>query len=60
MKVPKVQTTETIYASGKIDTAVLLRQPKVIDTETGLLVAHPYDDQRVRGNSFSHQEHHWV
>ena len=31
----------------KIDAAVLLRQPKIIDPETGLLVSHPYDDQQL-------------
>ena len=44
----KVQTTQKPSTQVvKIDTAVLLRQPKVIDTETGLLVAHPYDDQKL-------------
>lgn len=44
----KVQTTQKPSTQVvKIDTAVLLRQPKVIDTETGLLVSHPYDDQKL-------------
>ena len=44
----KVQTTQKPSTQVvKIDTAVLLRQPKVIDTETGLLVSHLYDDQKL-------------
>ena len=44
----KIQTTQKPSTQlMKIDAAVLLRQPKVIDPETGLLVSHPYDEQKL-------------
>jgi flagellar M-ring protein FliF len=44
----KIQTTQKPSNQlMKIDAAVLLRQPKVIDPETGLLVSHPYDEQKL-------------
>jgi flagellar M-ring protein FliF len=44
----KIQTTQRPSNQlMKIDAAVLLRQPKVIDPETGLLVSHPYDEQKL-------------
>jgi len=44
----KIQTTQKPSTQLiKIDAAVLLRQPKVIDPETGLLVSHPYDEQKL-------------
>lgn len=44
----KIQTTQKPTTQlMKIDAAVLLRQPKVIDPETGLLVSHPYDEQKL-------------
>lgn len=44
----KIQTTQKPSTQlTKIDAAVLLRQPKVIDPETGLLVSHPYDEQKL-------------
>lgn len=44
----KVQTTQKpSNLVVKIDTAVLLRQPKVIDPETGLLVTYNYDETKL-------------
>ena len=44
----KIQTTQKPSTQlMKIDAAVLLRQPKVIDPETGLLVSHPYDEEKL-------------
>ena len=44
----KIQTTQKPSTQlMKIDAAVLLRQPKVIDPETGLLVSHPYNEQKL-------------
>jgi len=44
----KIQTTQKPSTQlMKIDAAVLLRQPKIIDPETGLLVSHPYDEQKL-------------
>jgi flagellar M-ring protein FliF len=44
----KIQTTQKpTNQLMKIDAAVLLRQPKVIDPETGFLVSHPYDEQKL-------------
>lgn len=44
----KIQTTQKPSNQlMKIDAAVLLRQPKVIDPETGFLVSHPYDEQKL-------------
>lgn len=44
----KVQTTQKPSNQVvKIDTAVLLRQPKVIDPETGLLVTYNYDETKL-------------
>ena len=44
----KIQTTQKPSNQlMKIDAAVLLRQPKVVDPETGLLVSHPYDEQKL-------------
>ena len=44
----KIQTTQKPSTQlMKIDAAVLLRQPKVIDPESGLLVSHPYDEQKL-------------
>ena len=44
----KIQTTQKPSNQlMKIDAVVLLRQPKVIDPETGLLVSHPYDEQKL-------------
>ena len=44
----KIQTTQKPSTQLiKIDAAVLLRQPKVIDPETGLLVSHPYDERKL-------------
>jgi flagellar M-ring protein FliF len=44
----KIQTTQKPSTQlMKIDAAVLLRQPKVLDPETGLLVSHPYDEQKL-------------
>ena len=44
----KIQTTQKPSTQlMKIDAAVLLRQPKVIDPETGFLVSHPYDEQKL-------------
>ena len=44
----KIQTTQKPSTQlTKIEAAVLLRQPKVIDPETGLLVSHPYDEQKL-------------
>ena len=44
----KIQTTQRPSNQlMKIDAAVLLRQPKVIDPETGLLVSHPYNEQKL-------------
>lgn len=44
----KIQTTQKPSTQLiKIDAAVLLRQPKIIDPETGLLVSHPYDEQKL-------------
>ena len=44
----KIQTTQKPSNQlMKIDAAVLLRQPKVIDPETGLLVSHPYDEEKL-------------
>lgn len=44
----KTQTTQKPSNQlMKIDAAVLLRQPKVIDPETGFLVSHPYDEQKL-------------
>ena len=44
----KIQTTQKPSNQlMKIDAAVLLRQPKVIDPETGLLVSYPYDEQKL-------------
>lgn len=44
----KVQTTQKPSNKIiKIDAAVLLRQPKVIDKETGELIAHPYTEEKL-------------
>ena len=44
----KVQTTQKPSNKIiKIDAAVLLRQPKVIDKETGDLIAHPYTEEKL-------------
>lgn len=44
----KIQTTQKPSTQlTKIDAAVLLRQPKIIDPETGLLISHPYDEQKL-------------
>jgi flagellar M-ring protein FliF len=44
----KVQTTQKPSTQiVKIDAAVLLRQPKVLDPETGMLIKHPYDEQKI-------------
>ena len=44
----KIQTTQKPSTQlMKIDAAVLLRQPKVIDPETGFLVSHPYNEQKL-------------
>ena len=44
----KIQTTQKPSTQlMKINAAVLLRQPKVIDPETGLLVSHPYNEQKL-------------
>ena len=44
----KIQTTQKPSNQVvKIDAAVLLRQPKVLDAETGILVSHPYDEQKL-------------
>ncbi len=44
----KVQTTQKPSTQiTNIDAAVLLRQPKVLDPETGMLVPHPYDEQKL-------------
>lgn len=44
----KVQTTQKPSTQiTNIDAAVLLRQPKVLDPETGALVPHPYDEQKL-------------
>jgi flagellar M-ring protein FliF len=44
----KVQTTQKPSSQiVKLNAAVLLRQPKVIDPETGLLVSYPYDEQKI-------------
>lgn len=44
----KVQTTKKPSTQIiNIDAAVLLRQPKVIDPQTGLLVVHAYDEQKL-------------
>ena len=44
----KVQTTQKPSTQiTNIDAAVLLRQPKVLDPETGTLVPHPYDEQKL-------------
>lgn len=45
----KVQTTQKPSTQlMRINAAVLLRQPKVIDPETGLLVSYPYDDKKLQ------------
>ena len=47
----KIQTTQKPSNQlMKIDAAVLLRQPKVIDPETGFLVSHPYDEQKLEAS----------
>jgi len=44
----KVQTTQKPSTQiTNIDAAVLLRQPKVLDPETGMLVSHPYDEKKL-------------
>lgn len=44
----KIQTTQKPSTQlTKINAAVLLRQPKIIDPETGLLISHPYDEQKL-------------
>ena len=44
----KIQTTQKPSTQlTKIDAAVLLRQPKILDPETGLLISHPYDEQKL-------------
>lgn len=44
----KVQTTQKPSTQiVNIDAAVLLRQPKVLDPETGMLITHPYDEQKL-------------